>query len=82
MKSNEFVEQSLHLSCMNKKVRLKILTSKYRDPFEKELYFRQCYNSKNCLSAVFRFSDSLDRDTKYYNFFTNYEEFEIELIEV
>lgn len=81
MRSDEFVENLYHQEYRNKQVLFKLIKSKYREPFEKLLYFRKCYNSDNCHLAVFRFSDSLDRDTKYYNFFTNYEEFEIELID-
>lgn len=85
MKPEEFVQNLYHQEYLNKQVLFKLIKSKYRDPFEKVLYFRKCYNSDNCLSPVFRFSNNLniqsDPSTKYYNFFPAFEEFEIFLLE-
>ena len=81
MRSDEFVQRSLHLTWKDKKVRFKLIASKYRDPFQSEFYFRECYNSKVCNSSGFRFSTTLTPDAIYHNYYPKHEEFEIDLIE-
>lgn len=81
MRSDEFVQKSLHLTYKNKKVRFKLIASKYRDPFDTVFYFRECYNSKICNSSGFRFSTTLDNNAIYHNYFPKHEEFEIFLLD-